>query len=336
MATLKEVAQRAGVSITTVSIIANGKAAEKHISPQTVERVTQVMEELQYRPNNSARQLRSKIVHRPTIGFYWPLDLRTNMLGYRLSHLQSVLLEQDLDYEIVVQNYFNNRIEDFIAPIEKGRFDGVIIGAASERDVEMLEKMDLRTPIILLNRDSRKYSTVGVNNSHLGTKSATLIYQKGYRNCALIKTVDRYAGTSQRTKAFVYACKQLGIELRPEWTFSALTTISGGAQAAEEYCTLQERPRVIYCEADCMAQGVAYTLQRMGLSIPEDVEILAVGQQISETMKYLHPSLSCVSLPPNVDKMAMSAMIRILTEKLTAPVHMELEPLVQLRESFTL
>ncbi|MCM1234866.1 MAG: LacI family transcriptional regulator [Ruminococcus flavefaciens] len=334
MVTLKEVAQRAGVSITTASIVANGRGNEKRISPETVQRVLEIMEELHYRPNHVARQLRGQAARHTTIGFYWPLDYRTNMLGMRLSNMYSVLMDLGIDYEIVVNTYLNEHIEDSTAPIFSGRYDGVIIGAASDRDLAQLENMEIKIPVILLNRESRKYSTIGVNSAHMGMQMAAMIQRKGLSSCAVVKTRERYVGASGRTKAFLHACQQLGIKVRPEWIFTGSATITGGVHATQELLALTQRPSMVYYESDCMAQGGAYILQKAGLRIPEDVQLLAVGTQVSETMEYLRPSISCISLPPNLDKQAMSTMVRILREGIEEPIRVELEPLVQLRESF--
>lgn len=336
MATLKDVAAQAGVSITTASIVANGQGSEKRISPDTVRRVLQVMEELQYRPNHIARQLRGRSVHRTTIGFYWPLDYRTNMLGMRLANMHSVLIDLGLNYEVVVNTYVNEHIEDFTAPIFSGRYDGIIVGAASDRDLAQLEALDIRIPVILLNRQSRKYSTIGVNSAQMGMQMAAMIQRRRIASCAVVKTRDRYVGANERTKAFLHACQQLQIEVRPEWIFTGPATIAGGASATEEFATLTQRPKMIYYESDCMAQGGIYTLRKIGILVPKDVELFAVGTQLPETMEYLAPSISCVSLPPNLDKQAMSTMIRILQEHLENPIQVELEPLVQMRESFSL
>lgn len=336
MATLKDVAVQAGISVTTASLILNGKAKEKHISDKTIQRVLEAAEQLQYRPNHSARQLRVKTFSRPRVCFYWPLDVRSNLLGYRLAGLQNALVEQNLDYELVVQNYYNNHIEDFIAPLTKGYYDAAVIGGASPHDVETLETMDFSIPIVLLNRESRKFASVGVNNSHVGLQAAVLMQKKGHTRCAVVKASAHYTGSSARTQSFLFTCQQLGVEIRREWIFNGPATIAGGAQATEEYCTLPDRPSVIYYETDCMAQGGAYALHKMGLSVPKDVEILAIGQQVPETMQYLIPSISCIYLPPNSVKYCISLVAQMLENPPAKPAHIELEPLIQLRSSFSL
>lgn len=336
MATLREVAAQSGVSITTVSLILNGKGKEKHISDATIARVLSIADQLQYRPNQSARHLRINAPRRPRVCFYWPLDIRSNLLGERLVGLQSAMIEQNLDYELIIQSYYNNHIEDFLSPITQGYCDAAIIGAASQQDIATLEQLELSLPIVFLNRDSRKYSTAGVNHTHIGLQAAALIQKRGHTHCALVKAATKYVGSSVRTQSFLFTCQQLGIEVRPEWIFSAQASISGGAQATEEFCTLIERPSVIFYESDCMAQGGLYTLHRMGLSVPDDVEILAIGQQAQETMQFLTPSISCIYVPPNSVKQAIALVAQLLNDPSSEPLHMELEPLVQLRDSFHL
>ena len=70
MPTQKDVANAAGVTPTTVSLILNGKAKERHIHPETVARVMEAMKELGYQPNTTARRLRSSGAERPIFALY--------------------------------------------------------------------------------------------------------------------------------------------------------------------------------------------------------------------------------------------------------------------------
>lgn len=189
-----------------------------------------------------------------TITFYWPLDCRVNILGQRLSNLHSVLLDQELSYEIVVQTYFNDHIIDRSSPLITGRYDGAIIAGASDADIRQLEDLSFSTPVVLMNMDSRKYSSVSISHEPMGLQVASLLHKKGYQECAIVKSV----------------------------------------------------------------------------------ELLSLGMQEPETMRYLTPSISCVSVPPNVDKQAMMILLQLMQQGSSEPIHVELEPLVQLRESFTL
>lgn len=336
MATLKDVARAAGVSVTTASIVANGKAAENRITDSTVQRVLAVMEELHYVPNHSAQLLRSQAPHRPYIAFFWAYDTRVNMLGIRLAQLQRTIQEQALDIEISVQFFQRGHIADVLSPASLRRFDGIIAGATTADDILQLEALTLSIPIVLLNRQSEKLSTVGVDNAVIGKEIASLIKKKGYTECAIVRSRELYSGVSKRMHAFLAACSELGIETRPEWTFSGEAGIAGGARAVEEYVCLAHRPRILFFEVDTMAQGGQFTLQKNGIRVPEDVELITVGTQLPEALEYLAPSISAVSIPQNVERQAMFTMIRLLQEKPQAPIHTRMAPQIQLRESFTL
>lgn len=232
MSTLKDVAALAQCSLTTASIVANGRGDEMHISPATQQRVAEAIQQLQYRPDRGAQLLRAGR-RRLTIALYWPLDHRTTLLGDRLYIFYSILQQEQEPagpYELLIQTYFSGRLGEMLSPILQGRYDGVIIGGAGEQDLIQLENADISTPLVLINAESRKYSTAGVNHAQTGSQAAALIHQKGYRECAVIRGGDHYDGTSQRTKAFLNSCRQLGIRIQPEWTFQAAPTIAGGGR----------------------------------------------------------------------------------------------------------
>ena len=93
MSTLKDVAALAQCSLTTASIVANGRGDEMHISPATQQRVAEAIQQLQYRPDRGAQLLRAGR-RRLTIALYWPLDHRTTLLGDRLYNFYSILQQE--------------------------------------------------------------------------------------------------------------------------------------------------------------------------------------------------------------------------------------------------
>ena len=104
MATIKDVAKQAGVSVTTVSIIINGKSEERKISTATQQRVAEAMRDLGYQPNLSARRLRSQENERPVIAFFWPLDYRVSILASFLNFIQIEIAESGLRLVLVKVN----------------------------------------------------------------------------------------------------------------------------------------------------------------------------------------------------------------------------------------
>lgn len=335
MPTIRDVAAEAKVSATTVSIIMNGRAEEKHIPAATVQRVLNAMQKLDYRPNLTARRLRTNEARKPVVAFYWPIDYRAYMLGNFLACFQASLSAQGLECELVVQTYENDKIEKAAMPLIQNNYNGVMVGAASPADLQYLESISPRMPLVLINRDSNKFSSVGVNSNHMGLQAASLIKQKGYAEAAVIRAERSYYAAAKHITAFLYSCQQLGIRVAPEWIFQAPNTITGGSLAAEAYCTAPNRPRMLFCESDCMAQGALYTLRKYGLYCPQDLELLSISNQASETMQYLIPSISTISMPtPKIVDAVVTTLFNAMKTGETAPLHIELEPVIHLRESF--
>ena len=139
MATIKDVAKQAGVSVTTVSIIINGKAEERKISAATQQRVAEAMRDLGYQPNLSARRLRSQENERPVIAFFWPLDYRVSILASFLNFIQIEIAESGFDCEMMIQTYENDKLEQYGTTFLKNGYSGAIIGACSAKDQQWLE-----------------------------------------------------------------------------------------------------------------------------------------------------------------------------------------------------
>lgn len=337
MATIKDVAARAGFSTTTVSIVINGRAEEKKIPPATVEKIRSAMAELNYRPDQNARRLRASQTSKPVIGFFWPIDHRTNLLGTLVTALLKSIEEQTFDAELRVESYVAGDLKKHDDSIKSGTYDGIIIGATAYEDTDYVESIVTDTPLILFNRPSGTHHTVHVDSRMLGMQAASMIRKKGYTECSVIKNESSYLAMTERTRHFLEACEVLGIRIDEDWIFQGPGTMRGGAEASGGYVKLSDRPKVLFCEDDFMAQGALVTLHNAGLCMPQDLELLAFGMQSDENMEYLIPSITTVSMP----YMSMvTECIRVLKEniigKRTKREDISLEPVLKIRRSFTL
>jgi len=337
MATIKDVAKLAGVSPTTVSIIINGRAEERGISEDTKKRVLDAMKELSYQPNLSARKLRFQDDSKPIIAFYWPLDYRTSILASFLNAFQKEIKAQNLDCEFIIQAFENDSLERVADPIIKNSYNAVIIGAASRKDIEYLDTLKPNMPIILINRESNKFSTVYTDHRDIGFKAAQLFQNKGYKEVTVISSDHPYVATGLRTQAFLYACSQLGINVSSKYIIKGPSTIAGGTMAAQQYIRLPDAPKALFFDSDSMAIGALYVFNKNLIRIPQDIEILSIGMLESEATSLCIPSLSVIKMP-NAE--ICHLIIKILKEKLKSndlkPVHYRVDAKVILRESFTL
>lgn len=335
MATMKDVAKAAGVSPTTVSLIINGKVKDGRISAETEKKVYQVMRELNYHPNMSARRLRTDESLGATVAFYWPSDYRSNILSSFITTFPTIREELGFDVDLVIRSYKNEELDKVSDPIVRNNYNGVIIGGPSAKDVEYLETLDTRTPIVILNRESERHSTVSSDNLEMGFLAARLIKNKGYTDAAVIISPRPKEGAGQRVDAFMRACEEIGIRIDPGWVFKTDTSLKGGAEAASAFCGLSDRPRVIFCETDFMALGALHELHRQNLRVPDDVEVLAIQFLSDDYMNYSIPSLTTLVMPAGLQ---LKEALRIIRERITdptaPPTHTLIPASIEVRESF--
>lgn len=335
MATIKDVARLAGVSVTTVSIIINNKTEERRISAATRERVLEAMKALGYQPNASARRLRSGEERKPVIAFYWPTDYRTNILASFLNNIQKELSNLNFNCELVIQTYENDKLAESATPIIKNSYNGIIIGATSNQDIAYLETLSPQTPIVLINRSSEKFSTVCVDPQEVGFEAARLFRQKGHTEAAIFASNYSYVATGKRTQAFLYACAQLGIHVDAEYIMKEDGTLTGGVRAAEAYCQMNKPPKAIFIETDSMALGALYTFQNKQLLIPEDVELLSIAMLDPEATTYVTPPLSVIQIPQDIiSREAIRILIESMKQQDFSPQHVAINAQTILRNSF--
>ncbi len=335
MATIKDVAKECGVSVTTVSLIINGKAKERRISEETCERVHTAMKKLGYRPNAGARALRASDDARPIIAFFWPNDNRSGMQGDFLGHFQNVLTELNYDAKIVAESYTSGKLEKAGAPITSASYSAVIIGACTAEDILWLESQSPRIPVVLMNRDSNVFSTICSDNEEIGMSAARLIKLAGYNEVAVLTSTRPYVATGVRVRAFLNACKTLDIKVRDEWIIKNENSIEGGVKAAEVYCNLPNRPQMVYADSDSMAVGALYTFYKHGLKLPDDVALLAIALRNKGITEYSIPPCTVVAMPSKkIAKSCIETIRTLLAAPEKAPIHVVIEPEVIVRQTF--
>src|SRR4051794_24371706 len=182
MASIKEIANIAGVSIGTASFVLNGKADQMRISKSTQEKVLKIAKELGYTPNISARRLRSageKVL--PVIAILWPNDARASLLGRFLEGIQEKLTSKDQkrEFELLIVPYENANLDKLSSLKTGNRFNGAIIAFASDADMNYLESNELNVPIVIYQRKSDTYSTVTVDSIAAGESVADVFWKKG-------------------------------------------------------------------------------------------------------------------------------------------------------------
>ncbi len=334
MPTIKDVAKLANVSVATVSIVLNGKADERKISPETQERIFSAVKEINYIPNVSAKKLRSSPQKEYTIGIYWATDLRTNFLARLIWGIQEETAKYGFPIHITICPYANDKLH-----LEKGlsgqtAFNAAIIANTSAKDMHYLNNQSFSIPIVLYNRSSQNFNTVTIDNFAAGSKAASLFVKNDLTGIQIVKSRDKYLATAERTEGFLRACAQNDLKIQKKSFFEAENSILGGAEIGEQILKQKKLPQAIFCESDLLAQGLLYTLRLNNIKVPDDISVVAMGMGNPEANKYTTPPLTTVEIP--IEKMAIQAIklvVRILEENPPSLLHTICDTDLHIRQS---
>ena len=337
MATVKDIAEKVGVSATTVSIVLNGKSEQRGITKATQEKIYQAMRELGYQPNLSARRLRAGENASAVVAFFWPSDFRLSILASFLNAYSKRIRETGFHCELVVQTYENDHLDKYDQTLLRNNYNAVMIGTCSQKDREHLETLPLQIPVVLINRESSVFSTVCVDNSAIGRLAAEQFSKAGIKEIAVFSSRKTFIASNQRTRAFLSACKEMEISIRPEHIYQDNSTADGGYRMAKKFCAQGHPAEAVFCDYDAIAFGALKCFREEGIRIPQDLKILTIDITGSELTSHASPALSVIEMP---NEASASSAIDLIREKLKEgslkASHIELQPKLILRESFVL
>jgi DNA-binding LacI/PurR family transcriptional regulator len=304
---MKEVASRAGVSVKTVSNVVNGYL---HVAPSTRERVQQAIDEMGYRPNLSARSLRSGrtgiiAVAVPRLDEPYFAELAAAVIAVADERGCTVLVDQT-----------DGRLEReqlAVAGIRPDLIDGLILSPLALGADDLVAASATSTPLVLLGEriSDSLHDHVAVDNVAAARMATEHLVSLGRTRIASLGTMDSVAAQTARLRRLGYrealAAAGLPVLAGHEQGVTGFTR-EAGAQAADRLLDLPERPDAIFCFSDLLALGALHALHRRGVRVPEDVAVIGVDD-ITES-SYSTPTLSTVA--QDVDEIARLAVDALL------------------------
>ncbi|MDF2659033.1 MAG: LacI family transcriptional regulator [Paenibacillus sp.] len=333
MASIKEIAALANVSQATASLVLNGKGNEFRISAPTQERIFAAARRLDYRPNISAKRLRSSgETVSPIIALFWTINPRTRLIGRYLNGIQNAIHELDHEFEILIQPYVSSKLHAEKSLLTGTRFNGAIVSLSSEEDEQYLEQADIKVPLVLYHRDSDKYCSVNVDNYLSGQKVAHLFAKRGHRKVGVIVPDTSSTAIRLRLKGFAETCREHGLRLDHNWIKYGEFSERGGYQAASAVFSQTDHPSAAFCIGDQMAMGALYALHELNLKVPEQIEI--VGHDDDAASEFSIPSLSTIHLPvEEMAKACVKTVVDLMSHKISAPTSQLFESSLIIRRS---
>lgn len=315
MVTIKEIAKAVGVSPSTVSIVLNGKAAERKISEKTCRAILETAGAMGYRPNIAARSLRGGLgADTLQVAVFWAQDFRAPMMVRFLAGLRQEMEKQARDIRLVVYPYNNGHLQDTQTLTNASDCHAAIICNAARVDMEFLEQTQLSIPVVLYNRVSSQYSNVTVDDARMGMLAAQAFAANGCRSALILTSISAFSGMDLRIQGFSEEAERNGMQVRQPYTCD--NSMTGGYEAiCQKLQTASEgEPDCIFCGSTAIALGALRALWEAGYGAERLPKIIAIGNGMEDQERYAIPSLSVVHLP--MEEMAAECL-RMLLEVAT-------------------
>jgi LacI family transcriptional regulator len=277
--TIARVAQEAGVGVGTVSRVINGSTA---VSEETRRRVLEVVQELGYQPNATARALSTGRTR--AVGVIAPFFTRPSVIE-RLRGVGPLLASSSYQLILVDVESPHQREAAFRSLI--GRVDGLLSVTIAPGPADLERLAAAGVPVVLIDHEHDRLPSVTVDDEAGGQLAVSHLLELGHRRIAFAgDTVDDVHGasaSSRRCAGYRRALADAGLPVDEE----LVVLRPHGHDAAaivDELLALPEPPTAVFAASDQQALAVLDAVQEHGLGVPEDVSV--VGFDDVELARY--------------------------------------------------
>lgn len=298
MATMKEVADYAGVSVATVSRVMNNTG---YVSEDLRERVQRAIGELNYQPSALARSLRRQITQ--TVGLLIP-QLDQPFFSTLAFSIEQTLFAQGYHTLICSAEENADKEDAYIDMLLSRRVDGVILVPTGHSEQNIKHLVEQNVPVVLVDRNLPRLTNINrvMSNNYQGAYDAMQhLIQLGHRNIAVISASPHSGAMVQRIRG----AKQALLDANMPLPSNMLNTASNeqikdslyraGYLMAQEMLDSAPQISAIFALTDVMAVGAIHAAAERGKKLPEDLSIL--GFDNIDLAAYSMPELTTVAQP---------------------------------------
>jgi LacI family transcriptional regulator len=267
--TIQDVAKTAGVSISTVSRVLNGKV---DVASETQDRIRSVIDDLGFTTNLAARSMRS--FKKNLVGLLMP-DIAYPFAIEVMKGVNRAIAESEFDLLVyttgdVRKSGRASHEQKYVSLLNNSITDGVIIVAP------VTEEFSTDAPIVSIDPviSNPNYPSVHATNYRGAMDAMEYLLGLGHRRIGFISGRAELESSNRRLKGYRDALENAGRPVDEELAASGDYTTETGIKCARELLSLKQPPTAIFASNDQAAMGVYQVAQEMGLRIPEDLSVI--------------------------------------------------------------
>ena len=293
-ATIRDVADRSGVSITTVSHVLNDVPG-KRVSPQTRQRVIQAAQDLLYRPNRLAKGLRTQRTQ--TIGLISDRVLTTPFASRMIAGAHDAAAESGSLLLLLNSGGDPDLEQREVEALLERQVDGIVYASMYHRVIDPPAGLaDTHAVLLDARSEAGAYSSVVPDEVGGAREAVEVLLAAGHRHIGFVNNEEAIPAQALRLAGYRQALAGHAIPFDPARVVEGYPSAAGGYGGAIALLTGDDRPSGIFCAIDRMAMGVYQACHELGLTIPGDVSIVGFDDQ-ELIAGDLRPSLTTMALP---------------------------------------
>jgi DNA-binding LacI/PurR family transcriptional regulator len=290
-ATIKDIAERAGVSKGAVSYALNGRPG---VSDETRQRILAIARELGWYPNRAARALSGSradacglVLARPAT----TIALEPFFMEF-IAGVEARLSPRSIGLTLQIVRSVDEEIEVYRRWFGEHRVDGVFVVDVRRDDPRLEALRTLGLPAVVIGGPvvGAGIPSVWHDEASVVIEAVRYLAALGHRRISRVAGVPDFVHTQERTRAFLEATQELGVESE---LVSTDYTPESGARATRRLLSSPQPPTAIVFDSDLLAVTGLGVAQQMGFTVPDDVSL--IGWDDSLISRVVHPPLTAIT-----------------------------------------
>ena len=330
MASLKDVAKLAEVSIATASRVINNS---DKVNEVTRKKVLKAVKILDFKPSRVAQRLRVKDGKKKLIGLIVP-DIQNPFYVDVLRGVEDTSYANN--YAILMCNFAQDESKAnlYIDLMQTESVDGLILAPVNENDKKVISLVKSGLPIVCVDRGLADLDVdiIVVDNENGAYNAVKLLIEKGHKRIAYIAGLPHIPTTKQREAGYLKALNEAGIPFDRELIKFGNSKHESGQKLAKELLNMENPPTALFTGNNLITLGALETIHSMCLKIPDDIAI--IGFDDMPWSISLNPPLTAVSQPGyEIGKRAATMLFQRIDEPDSEYVKLELKTKLIIRKS---
>ena len=328
MATIREVAESAGVSYATVSHVINNT---RLVSQETRQRVLAAMDALNYHPNALARSLRQGKTN--TLGLVLP-DSANPFFAEISRSIEDEAFKKGYSVFLCNTELDTQRELFYVDVLSKKQVDGIVFVAAGAQADSLEFLVGRNMPVVMIDRDVPNVEIDAVlTDNQLGGYLATRhLLELGHQHIACISGPSSITPSAERMIGYRKALEEAGLLYDESLILRGDYHAQSGMEITHSILKMKPRPTAIFALNDLMALGALRAATEAGCSVPGDLAV--VGYDDLEIARFANPPLTTIAQPKKeIGAQAIKLLVDRISQKGRSPSRLVLPPELIVRRS---